>query len=191
MRWLLIPSVALLFASNQAAAQTPSRWTLAAGPDWSHSTASLWGLRFRASYDLLNPDRRFGLRLEAGGLWGPTHFYSRTYRIVGGQESGENQTVDMAFGLSALFTPFPRARFSPYLTGGVLGRQVWSNGWSVFSDTTGFSMGSSTPQSRTNGAIVVPMGIGIRARIAGRQFQIEYRVHNPQQGLTLGTRLPF
>jgi hypothetical protein len=195
MRSVLVLSVALSSGLRTAAAQeslpTPSRWTLAAGPDWSSSRSQLWGLRFRAAYDLMRPDRRLGLRLEASGLWGPTHFYSSNYQVVGGRAYGQIQTVDMMFGLSGLLTPFPRARFSPYFTIGVVGRQVWSNGWSVFSDTMGYSSGSTTPQSRTYGAIVVPMGIGIRARLGGRQFQIEYRVHNPQQGLTLGTRLPF
>jgi len=140
---------------------------------------------------LATHDGEVTARVEEGGPLGEHKGINLPGVAVSSPAITDKDRVDMAFGLSALFTPFPRARFSPYLTGGVLGRQVWSNGWSVFSDTTGFSMGSSTPQSRTNGAIVVPMGIGIRARIAGRQFQIEYRVHNPQQGLTLGTRLPF
>src|SRR5213594_2372953 len=84
MRWLLVLSIALLLASAPAAAQAPSRWTLSAGPSWPNGMRSLWGLRFRANYDLTNPNRPLRLHLEAGGLWGPTHSYFRSYEVIGG-----------------------------------------------------------------------------------------------------------
>ena len=191
MRWLLVLSIALLLASAPAAAQAPSRWTLSAGPSWPNGMRSLWGLRFRANYDLTNPNRPLRLHLEAGGLWGPTHSYFRSYEVIGGGAYGQDQTFDVAFGLSASLSPVPRARLSPYLTAGVLARQVWRHGWTVFSDASGFSSGSTTPKTLTYGQFVVPLGVGVRARLGGRPFQIEYRLLDMNHSLMFGTRLPF
>ena len=65
---LLVLGVALLITTTAAA---QSRWIVSAGPQWNPLTNQIAGL-LRAEYDVLRPDRPLRLRLEAGGLWGPT-----------------------------------------------------------------------------------------------------------------------
>ena len=189
---LFIISAALLFSlATTAVAQ--SRWTVSAGPEWAETRVS-WGLRLRADYDLLRQDRPFQLRLQGGGRWGPTHQYNGSYAIVGGSFAGEEQTVDLTFGVVAAISPLPRARFSPYVTGGVLGRQEWSRGWSFVTYSDGSSSGSRTPRSWTYGDVFFVAGVGTRARLGGRMFQLEFRrfpFSGLTNGLTLGTTLPF
>jgi hypothetical protein len=191
MRSFLVLFLAVSFIST-AAAQTvpsPSRWTLSAGPSWRFNSTELWGMRFRANYDLIKPYRPLQLRLEVGGLWGPTHSFLRSY-TDGPIVLGQDQTVDLAFGLSASLSPLPRARLAPYVTFGVLARQVWSHGWEVPDGPLGL-YGSTTPQSVTFGEIVSTFGFGVRARLGGRPLEIEYRILGHHQSVTIGTRLPF
>src|SRR6266516_1950462 len=63
MRWFLVLGVALLLSRNSAA-QTPSRWTFSAGPEWTRTFggANFYGGRLRAEYDLLTPTKPFRLR---------------------------------------------------------------------------------------------------------------------------------
>src|SRR6267378_176099 len=128
MRSLLILSIALLSAATNGAAQTPSRWTISAGPEWT-VYRGFWGVRLRADYDLLKQNSPFQLRMQGGARWGPTQSYQSSYVIVGGSVMGQEQTVDLMFGVVGAISPLPRARFSPYVTAGVLARQAWSHGW--------------------------------------------------------------
>src|SRR5437899_6331104 len=129
MRWLLILCVACLLARNSAA-QTPTRWTLSAGPEWSSTlkTGHFYGGRMRAEYDLIAPTNPFRLRLEAGTFWSPTQSYFGSL-IDGSTYYGAKQSVDLTFGLSAALTPLPRARLAPYVLMGVLARQRWTHGF--------------------------------------------------------------
>lgn len=200
MRPLLVLSFALSFVSSTAPAQTipptPSRWTLSAGPEWGFP--SLWGLRVRADYDLVGRTSPVRLRLQAGALWGPTQ---RFYHAFGGGSEyyGMDQTVDLTFGVVAAISPVPRARMSPYLTIGVLARQAWSHGWTQARNAAGSTFSAIPEATRMFGDVIIPVGLGIRANIGGRSFQLEIRrlYGGNSQGfgmrnsLTFGTSLPF
>jgi len=187
MRWFLVLGFAFLLAGSSAA-QTPSRWTLSAGPEWSGWWwgTHLWGVRLRAEYDLAKPSSVVGLRLEGGARWGPTQSYFHQFgsRSV----SGFDQTTDIMLGFSGAISPFPRARLSPYITMGVFGRQVWRGGATFVRDSTFPSY--NLPHS-SHGDIMATLGLGLRARLGGRSFQLELRRIHYNNSLTFGTRLPF
>ncbi len=187
---LFIVGVALL-VSTTAAAQT--RWTLSAGPEWTpyFSTSDFIGGRVRGEYDLITPTKPLRLRLELGGYWEPSQTYV-VDRIDGSTVAGWKQSMDLTFGISASFTPVPGARVAPYLTIGALARQAWKNVSTFY-----FPAGNGTPTvgraSGTAGDMVFPLGVGLRARIAGHMFQVEMRQFRQQHStaLTVGSNLPF
>ena len=197
MRSVLVLPVALSFVFGTAAAQdtsltspTPSRWTLSAGPEWTYVSPvdRLWSMRLRAEYDLTRPYSVFGLRFEGAVRWSPTqsYFYSSNSFSFGGTE----QRTDLMLGLTGSLSPIPRARFAPYVTMGIFGRQEWRSGVTSRSDPgTPDFYGVAFPPSRGN--IVGVVGLGLRARLGGRSFQLEYRRIYGSTGLTFGTRLPF
>jgi len=190
---LIITGVAFVLCITTALAQQPSRWTLSAGPEWAPlNYAHSFGGRLRAEYDLITPTSPFRLRLEAGTFWSPTQGYAADY-IDGSSVVGTNQTADLTFGISAAFTPLPRARISPYLTVAALARQDWSRGSAVLRNPDGSLASTYSPQSRTRGDVLVAPGIGIRARIAGHMFQLEMRRLQAvgRRSVTFGTTLPF
>lgn len=90
---LFIVGIAVLFTTSGAA---QSRWTLSAGPEWSEFR-SLWGLRFRADYDLLNQQSPLQLRLQSSARWGPTQGFRYSLGPLG-TAFGEDQTVDVTLG---------------------------------------------------------------------------------------------
>ena len=188
MRWLRIPSVALLVVTNSVAAQTPSRLTLSAGPEWT-GAPRLWGLRLYADYDLLKLDSPFQLRLQGGGRWGPPQRYTR-YFGNGAAMGGEDQTIDLTAGVVGALSPIPRARVAPYVMFGVLAQHVWAHGWMSARNPDG-SLMSTGAATFSYGKIVYPIGLGVRAQVAGRSLQVEIRRLNTVNSLTLGTRLPF
>lgn len=181
---LCIVGAALLLTSTAAA---QSRWTLSTGPEWTRWTPSvhLWGVRLRAEYDLVKPNSVFGLRLDGGALWGPTQNY--VFASGSSIQGGVDQTADIMLGVSAAIAPFPRARLSPYVSAGVFGRQVWRTGSFFVQDSTvnTFDTGSS------RGYVITTVGLGLRAQLSGRSFQLELRGIHDHFGLTFGTRLPF
>jgi len=190
MRRLFILSIG--FLSWATTGVTQSRWTVSAGPEWTEFR-SLWGLRFRADYDLLKQERPFQLRPQGGARWGPTQQFRYS---LGAFRTffGEDQTLDLTFGVAAALSPLPRARFSPYATFGVSARQAWSRGWSGSRDSTGSWTGSTTPRSSTYGDVFYALGAGMRTRFGGRVFQLEIRrlSFSPlTNSVTLGTALPF
>jgi len=190
MRWFFVLGVALLL-SRTSAAQTPSRWTFSAGPEWTTTFGGghFYGGRLRAEYDLLTPTKPLRLRLEAGTFWSPTQFFFANY-LDGSSVYGFNQAVDLTLGLSAALSPLPRARFSPYVMLGVYARQTWSHGANSFRNPDGSFAWNDLERSRTVGDILAQVGIGIRARVGGRMFQVEMRQFS-RRSLTLGTHLPF
>jgi len=190
MRWFLVLSCAFLL-SSESAAQAPSRWTLSAGPEWtpSPSNSRFYGGRLRAEYDLLTPTSPFRLRLDAGTFWSPTQSYYASY-LDGSSTFGFDQTVDLTFGLSAAVAPLPRARFSPYVMLGLYARQSWSHRATSFSNPDGSLAWNVPENSRTYGDLLAQTGIGFRARIGDRMFQLEMRRFR-RRSLTLGTNLPF
>lgn len=197
MRSFFVLPVALSFVFGPAAAQdtsstplTPSRWTFSAGPEWTAVSPAdhLWSMRARAEYDLTRPNSVFGLRLEGAVRWGPTqsYFYSRNSFSFGGTE----QRTDLMLGLTGSLSPIPRARFAPYLTMGIFARQEWRSGITTRSDPfTSSSYVVAYPPSQGN--IIGALGLGLRGRLGGRSFQLEYRYVREGRGLTFGTRLPF
>lgn len=187
---LFFVGVVLLFCTTSGVAQQPSRWTLSAGPEWTRTfVGSKLGGRLRAEYDLVAPTSPLRLRAEAGTFWSPTQSFWGTY-IDGSTVQGFNQTVDLTFGFSAAIAPLPRARFSPYIMMGAYARQAWSHGTSSFRDSNGNLVSINPEGSRTVGDVLFQAGIGIRARIGGRMFQLELR-HFDHRALTFGTSLPF
>lgn len=189
MRRLLIVSVVSLVAASSTAAQ--SRWTLSAGPEWSpFPNGHFFGGRIRAEYDLIKPVSPFRLRLEGGGFWSPTQDFYGSYVVAGnGTFAGERQTVDLSFGLSAALTPLPKARFSPYLVMAAVARQSWRQ-WTLWQQFDGseprLSYGSGSA-----GDLLLQPGLGIRARLGSRTFQLEVRRYDHNHSLTVGTQLPF
>ncbi|SRR6266576_3501943 len=185
MRWLLILSIALLSAATYGAAQTPSRWTLSAGPDWWTSV----GGRVRGEYDLIKPDRPVRLRFELGGYWEPTQSHFGTYGLSElGSYARSEQSVDLTFGVTASLAPLPRARFAPYVSIGVLAQQVWGHGW--YSITTPDTNTSHT-YSDTKGQMILPLGLGVRTRLGAHMLQVEIRRVEQRTALLVGTNLPF
>ena len=184
---LFIVGVAVFLVTTAGVAQQPSRWTLSAGPEWSR-IPSIWGLRVRADYDLVGRNSPFRVGLLAGGSWGPTQAF-RDPIGSGSYYSGVNQRLDLTFGVTTALTPLPRARVSPYFTFGVVARQVWINGTSVWESP--ITPSSFVERSHTVGQITSTMGWGIRARIARRLFQVEIRTLYDVRFLTIGTSLPF
>ena len=181
MRLLL--GAALLFTTTAASAQT--RWTLSAGPEWGTSV----GGRVRGEYDLIKPDRPVRLRFEFGGYWEPTQNYFGTYAISeNGSYMGSGQAIDLGIGVTASLTPLPRARFAPYVSIGVLARQVWAHGWNSITtpDTNTYAK-----YSTTNGQMIAPYGLGVRARLGAHVFQVEMRKVEHRTALLVGTSLPF
>lgn len=186
---LLFVGVVLFLCTTSVAAQQPSRWTFSAGPEWYRNPkARLWGMRLRAEYDLTRPSSVFGLRLEGGARWGPTQSYF--YQSVGGSAGGTEQRMDLIVGFSGSLSPLPRSRFSPYVTMGVYGRQLWTQG-SFFSQDSIFGSRSIPYSSRTSGDFIGSLGLGLRARLGSHSFQLELRRIYDHNGLTFGTRLPF
>ncbi|HJS44010.1 MAG TPA: hypothetical protein VJ755_11105 [Gemmatimonadales bacterium] len=180
---------AAVFFSCTTIAAAQSRWTLSAGPEWTPFVSGpFYGGRVRAEYDLTKPTGPLRLRLEGGGFWSPTQDFSGSYVIAGGTFAGARQTFDLSFGLSAALTPLPNARFSPYVVVAGVARQSWKRE-SIWRQYTG-----SAPQFNqgtfSTGDLLLQPGVGIRARIASRMFQLEWR-HYDYRSLTLGTRLPF
>lgn len=191
---LIIAGVAFVVCTTTAVAQQPSRWTVSAGPEWTPlNNGHFLGGRLRAEYDLITPTSPFRLRLEAGTYWSPTQGYAANY-IDGSRVVGTRQTADLTFGISAAFTPQPRARISPYLTMAALVRQDWSSSSAVLRNPDGSLASTYSQQSRTRGDIFLAPGIGIRARIAGHMFQLEMRslrAVGSRRSVTFGTTLPF
>ena len=183
---LVIAGVALLLVTTTAAA-AQSRWTLSAGPEWTSNLGGFVGGRVRGEYDLLRPTKPLRLRLDLGAYWEPSQSFSGTY-LDGSTVAGWKQSMDITFGLSTALSPFPRARFAPYLTVGALARQSWRHSSSFY-----FPAGTVSSTSGTSGDIVFPLGLGLRARIARHLFQVEVRrfqgLHT--NSLTVGTNLPF
>ncbi len=190
---LIIAGVAFVLCTTTAVAQQPSRWTVSAGPEWTPLNYShFFGGRLRAEYDLIAPTSPFRLRLEAGTFWSPSQGYAANF-IDGSSVVGSKQIADLTLGISAAFTPLPRAWISPYLTMAALARQDWSRGSAVLRNPDGSLASTYAQQSQTRGEIFLAPGIGIRARIAGHMF-LEMRslqaVGN-RRSVTFGTTLPF
>jgi hypothetical protein len=193
MRPFLVLFAALLLTSSSGTAQTTSRWTLSAGPEWTSGIANLWGVRLRADYDLIGQHSPLRFQLQGGARWGPTQIFSHSFPAFGGGSHssvvGSDQTVDLTVGVVAAITPIPRARVAPYFTFGVLARQVWSYGWTRWTHPEGTF--TDPERFRAFGGIVTVPGLGVRARIGGRSLQFEYRWLDKLHSTTFGTKLPF
>jgi len=190
---LLFIGVAFLFTTSAAA---QSRWTISAGPEWSPSSGGqFYGARVRAEYDLIKPTSPLRLRFETGGFWSPTQSYDGSYTIQAlGTFGGTKQVFDLQFGLSAALAPLPRAWFSPYVMMAAVARQSWTRG-SGWLQTPGAAPQYFPEATSSAGYVMVQPGIGLRTRIAGRVFQVEWRHFGYKRGqptsLTLGMQLPF
>jgi hypothetical protein len=180
---------AVLVLATPLAAQ--SRWTVSGGPEWTSNYSSddlHFGGRVRAEYDLTRSDKALRLRLELGGFWQPSYNYFGTL-IDGTAVWGGAQTADLTFGITAALAPFPKARFSPYATIGILAQQYWSHGWFEWESPQG--QGSYQRFSQSEGTMIGPLGIGMRARLGNRMFQVEFRQLAHRHALLFGTSLPF
>jgi len=127
--------------------------------------------------------------LDAGTFWSPTQSYYASY-FDGSSIFGFDQTVDLTFGLSAAVAPLPRARFSPYVMLGLYARQSWSHRATSFRNPDGSLAWNVPENSRTYGDVLAQAGIGFRARLGDRMFQLEMRQFR-RRSVTLGTNLPF
>ena len=189
MRSFLVLLLALSLIGSAAAQtpQTPSRWTLSFGRDsWYYP--SVWGLRVRADYDLVGRRGPFRLGLLMSGSWGPSQYFTEP---AGDAYLGGNvQRGDLVFGLNSAITPLPKARFSPYLTFGVVARQAWVHG-TTYMNVPGYPELNWVEPSHTYGHIVPTWGLGVRFRIRSRMFQLEHRVMYDVHTWTFGTSLPF
>jgi len=74
---------------------------------------------------------------------------------------------------------------------GIFGRQLWRQGSSFFHDRSTSYFQTSPGRSWSRGDIIGSLGLGLRARLDGRSFQLELRRIYDHNGLTFGTRLPF
>jgi hypothetical protein len=179
---LLIVGFAVFFTTTAVA---QSRWTLSAGPEWGFSV----GGRLRAEYDVFKPAAPLRLRLELGGYWEPTQNQYGTYVTGGnGEFAGSRQSVDLTFGVAASLTPLPNARVAPYVTLGIMAQQMWRHG-DYFITTPDASRSGTF--SGSLGRMIVPLGLGMRARMGSRMVQIEMRRWEQRSALLVGTSLPF
>ncbi len=94
-------------------------------------------------------------------------------------------------GLSASLSPIPNAPLAPYAALGIFGRQLWTQGSGFFRDRSTSYFQTSPKRSLSRGDIIASLGVGLRARLGGRSFQLELRRIYGHNGLTFGTRLPF
>lgn len=184
---LFIVGAACLLASPVTA---QSRWTLSTGPEYSRGSIPelrRWGVRFRAEYDLTPPNSVFGVRLEGGARWSPTQSYFFSEGIGADQFiwAGTKQQFDVMLGFNTSLSPLPRAPVAPYFSFGIFHRQVWTYGSETFGSSTFRWSGS------TYGGIIGSLGLGLRARVGGRAYQLELRRLYDHNSLTFGTRLPF
>src|SRR5256885_14747192 len=172
MRLFIVGAVLLLSTTT---AQATSRWTLSAGPEWQpYVSGQLIGGRIRGEFDLLKQDKPFRLRMELGTYWEPTQDDFVTSPVDGSTFSRTRQTMDVSFGFSAAVSPLPRARFAPYITLGVLARQIWIRGFDARFPAAG-GQPTYSRFSGTLGELAYPVGFGIRARIGSRVLQFELR----------------
>jgi hypothetical protein len=180
---LLVIAVLLLVIPTVGLGQT--RWTISAGPEWETNI----GGRVRAEYDFIKPNKALRLRLELGGYWEPTQNFYREYEIAElGSVSGRSQSVDLAFGMTASLTPLPKALFAPYVGISALAQQQWGHGesWTTTPDSATYRK-----LSRTNGQMIFPLALGMRALVRGRMFQVEIRKWEHRNTFLVGTSLPF
>jgi len=185
---LFIVSATLLCATAATAA-AQSRWTFSAGPEWvSTFSGNRYSARVRSEYDLMRADRPLRLRMEIGGRWEPTRTYGGTLPD-GTRLGGSFQSVDLTLGFTAALTPVPHARFAPFVAIGALGRQTWTRGETAQRAPDGTVTTSSG--SRTLGDIVVPLGLGLRARLWRHTFQLEMRRMEGRNAALIGANLPF
>jgi len=187
MRRLFILPFGFLLLATPSVAQ--SRWTLSTGAEWTRDgipALRTWGARFRAEYDLTRPSSVFGLRLESGARWSPTQ--SSLYFDGNSYWAASEQKFDIVLGFNASISPIPKARVSPFASFGIFSRQEWTHGAKYLGPGP---VRLDPNQTRTRGDIIGGLGLGLRARLSGHAFQLEYRRLYDQAGLTLGTRLPF
>ena len=82
----------------------------------------------------------------------------------------------------------PRARFAPYVSIGILARQVWAHGWNSITtpDTSTYAK-----YSTTNGQMISAYSLGVRTRLGPHMFQVEKRQVERRTAVLVGTSLPF
>ena len=173
MRWPFVTSALALVSAIAPAqiatpAKTPGPVLLALGPARGRGGA---GLHLRAEYYLTQRERLVSLRAEVGGRWTPTQAF-----------------LDVTVGLAAILTPLPTATFSPYLVTGIVAVQSWSRGKPDGSLVSPASQHVSAIGADFTGGV---LGVGLRARLGNRVFQLEARHLETTRALTLGMALPF
>jgi len=162
----------------------------------TYSGAWLPGFYLRAEYHFTAPERVVGLRVHVGGFWTPNQSYSAPTVLYGDGTTfqGRAQAMALDVGITGSVTPWPRARLSPYVLGGIAGWEQWTHqGFGYYRRADG-SVTGFTPSSGTAsyGTFRLVTGVGLQVRLGGRLLQIESRkLAHGQSMLGLGTVLRF
>jgi hypothetical protein len=150
------------------------------------------GLTARVEYAPGGIQRPLSFRLEAGFRWMPTWRISRATVLYDADRfEGEGQSADIAVGLTAAVSPFPRGRFAPYVIGGVLAVQDWQRSQGFFMSSIAGVTQVEPPRSSTRGGVHLVGGLGLRARLFGESVRFEARHYHRTNAFTVGWGLHF
>jgi hypothetical protein len=158
------------------------------------SGGQLTGPHLRAEYRLTPLTRIVALRVHLEAFWTPSQSLSRPSALYGDGSTfeGFGQSAHLDVGVTGSVTPWPRARLSPYIVGGMAALQQWNYGSGYYRRADG-SMAESFPsRGDTRGGFTAVVGAGLRVRLGGHLWQLEARqLPGFQSALSLGTALRF
>ena len=152
------------------------------------------GLHLGAEYQLTPVERALGVRAHLGAFWTPTKMYSRPSALYGPGSSfeGSGQVMHVDLGVTGSITPWPRARVSPYVFGGIAALQRWTYGSGYYRRADGSAAEFRPPSAGTKGQFGLVVGAGLRVRAGGRLLLFEIRnLPGIQSTYNLGTALHF
>ena len=173
---LILPSLGS--AQESQPVKRDDRWFVSGGFGWSGGHKQFKGLHLGAEYHLTPVERVFGLRMHLGAFWTPTqYFHIPTLKYGPGSTfEGYSQVMHFDLGVTASLTPWPRARVSPYVFGGVAALQQWAHGTgSYYRRADGSVAEIRGPGATTSGEVGPVIGAGVRFRAGGRLLRFEIR----------------
>jgi opacity protein-like surface antigen len=192
MRSPLLLFAVTSLAGSALAAQQPSKPDPLIAAGGLTRSGQFSGLQLGAEYSLRR-DRWLGFRVEAAGYWQPTQKFSYSYTIGDlASYQGSAGAAGFQLGLSAIASPLPRGRISPYVVAGATRFQSWHSeqGEYLHPDGSRAVLVPSNSSYRANLQLV--RGIGLRLRLGDRPFDLEYRSYGGHSSAyTLGTSLRF
>jgi hypothetical protein len=158
------------------------------------SSLAFTGLHLGAEYQLTPVERVLAVRAHLGAFWTPTQMYSRPSALYGPGSTfeGSGQVMHVDLGVTGSITPWPRARVSPYVFGGLAALQRWTYGSGYYRRADGSAAEFRAPSAGTTGQFGLVVGAGLRVRTGGRVLLFEIRnLPGIQSTYNVGTTLHF